>query len=118
MAQPMNSAKSQTRRTFLKQTGAALAAGGLLNLNPRAFGANEKIILGLIGGNNQGRNDALSAIKEAATIKTFCDIDDAILRKVGAELAKAQGRDAGFEKDFRRVLEDKEIDGVIIATPD
>ena len=59
-----------------------------------------------------GRNDALSAIKEGATIKTFCDIDDAILRKVGAELAKAQGRDAGFEKDFRRVLEDKEIDAL------
>jgi predicted dehydrogenase len=82
------------------------------------LGANEKIVLALIGGNNQGRGDALSAIRDGAEIKTFCDIDDAVLRKVGADLAKAQDKNPALEKDFRRVLEDKDIDGVIIATPD
>lgn len=106
------------RRAFLKTAGTALAAGSFLNLNPSVFGANEKIVLALIGGNNQGRGVALNAIRDGAVIKTFCDIDDAVLRKVGADLEKAQGKAAGFEKDFRRVLDDKEIDGVIIATPD
>jgi predicted dehydrogenase len=110
--------KNENRRTFLKKTGTALAAGSFLNLNPSALGANEKIVLALVGGNNQGRGDALNAIKDGADIKTFCDIDDAVLRKTGADLAKAQGKSPAFEKEYRRVLEDKEIEGVIIATPD
>jgi predicted dehydrogenase len=110
--------KNQTRRSFLKQSSAVVAAGTFLNMNLAAAGANEKIVLGLIGGNNQGRGDALNAIKDGAEIKTFCDIDDAVLEKVGGALGKAQGKTPGFVKDFRRVLEDKDIDGVIIATPD
>ncbi len=110
--------QNQNRRTFLKTTGTAVAAGSFLSLNPSAFGANEKIVLALIGGNNQGRGVALNAIKDGAEIKTFCDLDDAVLAKTGADLAKAQGKNPASEKDFRRVLEDKAIDGVIIATPD
>lgn len=107
-----------TRRNFLKTAGTALAAGSFLNLNASAYGANEKIVLALIGGNNQGRNVALSAIRDGAVIKTFCDLDDAVLERVGPLLEKAQGKAPGREKDFRRVLEDKDIDAVIIATPD
>ena len=81
-------------------------------------GANERVTLALIGGRNQGRGDALRAIQAGAEIKTFCDLDPAILEKTGADIEKAQGRKSGFEKEFRRVLEDKEIDAVIIATPD
>ena len=110
--------RNQTRRTFLQHTGTAFAAGSFLHLNLSALGANDQIVLALIGGNNQGRGDALGAIKDGARIKTFCDIDDAILTKVGAALGKAQGKDPLLVKDFRRVLEDKDIDGVIIATPD
>jgi len=110
----------ETRRSFVKRVGAAsaLAAGGFLNWNPRAVGANEKVVLGLIGGRNQGRGDALRAIKGGAEIKTFCDLDQAILDKVNPDFEKAQGKAPGTTKEFRRVLEDKDIDGVIIATPD
>ena len=108
---------SQNRRTFL-ETGSAAVAASFLNLNPRALGANEKIALGLIGGRNQGKHDALAAIKQGAEIKTFCDLDDAILAKTGAQLEEAQGKRPEFVKDFRRLLDDKSIDAVIIATPD
>ena len=110
--------QAQNRRTFLKTTSTALAAGSFVGLNPSALGANERIVLALIGGNNQGRGVALNAIKDGAEIKTFCDLDDAVLGRTGADLAKAQGKDPAPEKDFRRVLEDKDIQGVIIATPD
>jgi predicted dehydrogenase len=110
--------QTENRRSFLKKTGTVMAAGSLFAISRSALGANDKIVLALIGGRNQGRADALNAIKDGAEIKTFCDIDDEILRKVGADIAKAQGKPPGFEKDFRRVLEDKDIDGVIIATPD
>jgi predicted dehydrogenase len=106
-----------TRRSFAIKSGFALAASSL-NLNAQVLGANERVNIGLIGGRNQGHNDALSAIANGATIKTFCDVDDAILRKISPEFEKAQSRAPSFEKDFRRVLDDKDIDAVIIATPD
>ena len=110
--------ESETRRSFSLKTGAALAAGSFLNLNPRAKGANEKVVLALIGGRNQGRGVALRSIRQGAEIKTFCDIDDEILRKVGAELGQAQKKEPGTVKDYRKVLDDKDIDGVIVAPPD
>ena len=110
----------ENRRTFMKKAGmaSAAAAAGITNLNPWAKGANEKIILGLIGGRNQGRAVAINAIKDGAEIKTFCDLDDAILSKVGPQLEAAQKKLPGTCKDFRQVLDDKDIDAVIIATPD
>ncbi len=96
----------------------AVAAGAAVNLNPRAMGANERPTLALIGGRNRGRQIAIPAVKAGADMKTFCDLDDEILRKVGAEIAEAQGRPPEFVHEFERVLADKSIDGVMIATPD
>jgi len=102
----------QNRRVFLASTAA------FVNLNRRAMGANDKVTLALIGGRNQGRGVALRAIAAGAQFKTFCDLDPAILEKTGADMAQAQGVKPGFEKEFQRVLEDKEIDAVVIAVPD
>ncbi len=106
----------ENRRSFMKKAG--LVAAGFINWNPTARGANEKVVLGLIGCRNQGRNVALSAIKRGAVFKTLCDVDDAILAKVGPEIQAAQNRTPSSVKDFRRVLDDKKIDAVVIATPD
>ncbi|MFB3826633.1 MAG: Gfo/Idh/MocA family protein [Bryobacteraceae bacterium] len=109
----------QTPRSFAG-TGlaAALCAGELRNLNPRAKGANEKIALALIGGHNQGNGVALRAIERGADIKTICDIDDAVCAKfAGAAVAKQKSRPLAV-RDFRRVLDDKAINGVIIAAPE
>ena len=105
----------KSRREFVT---AGLAASTFLNLNPRAMGANEKVTLALIGGRNQGKGDATRAIQAGAVIKTFCDLDEAVHAAVNPELEKAQGRAPETVKDFRRVLDDKDIDGVIVATPD
>ena len=111
--------ENETRRSFAVNTGmAALAASSFLNLNPRAKGANQKVVLALIGGHNQGRGDALRAIRQGAEFKTFCDIDQAVLDKVNPDLAKVQNKAPGTTKEFRRVLDDKDIDGVIVAVPD
>ena len=108
----------QTKKLKTWGPASALAAGGMLNWNPRAMGANEKVVLGLIGGHNQGWKDTLNAIKGGAEIKTFCDIDQAVLDEVNPKFAKAQGKAPGTTKEFQRLLDDKEIDGVIIAVPD
>ncbi|MCC6586228.1 MAG: Gfo/Idh/MocA family oxidoreductase [Bryobacterales bacterium] len=103
--------ESQTRRTFLGAVAAAPFAATVL-------GANEKVNLALIGARNQGRGVAMRSIAAGARIKTICDIDDAIYAKVAPELGKAQGSTPQHVKDFRKVLEDKDVDAVIIATPD
>jgi len=95
------------RRTFV---GAGLATA--------ALGANDRITLGLIGGRNQGRHVAVAALKAGAQIKTFCDLDPAILDQRGSELEKLQGKPLARVKDYRTVLDDKDIDAVIIGTPD
>lgn len=107
----------QSRRRFARSAGAA-ATAGFLNLNPSAWGANERVTLALIGGRNQGRHVARRAIQHGALVKTYCDIDDNISAKVIPELEKAQDRAPALERDYRRLLEDKELDAVIIATPD
>ena len=105
----------ENRRVFAKGAGLA-AAGAYFHLTAR--GANDRVTLALIGGRNQGKGDALRCIEQGGEIKTFCDLDEDVLAKTGPLLAKAQGRDPHYERDFRRVLDDKAIDGVIIATPD
>jgi predicted dehydrogenase len=112
--------QKENRRSFMKKISlaSAVAAAEFINLNSSAKGANEKVVLGLIGCRNQGRQDALSAIKQGAVFKTICDVDDAIIEKVGPQIQAAQNKAPGSARDFRTVLEDKDIDGVIIATPD
>lgn len=96
------------RRLFLTSSLAARAA----------LGANDRINLALVGARNQGKGVAHRSIAAGARIKTVCDIDDAIYAAVAPALAKAQGEQPAYVKDFRKVLDDKEIDAVIIATPD
>ncbi len=100
-----------SRRTFLR--GAAAAAPAL-----NALGANDRITLALIGARNQGKGVAQRSIAAGARIKTICDVDDAIYAAVAPVLEEKQGDRPNHVKDYRRVLEDKDVDAVIIATPD
>jgi predicted dehydrogenase len=105
-----------TRRTFLTTSAASTVAATALST--RVLGANDRINLALIGARNQGKGVALRSIAAGGHIKTLCDIDDAINAQVNPQLAKAQGTAPEHVKDYRRVLDDKEIDAVIIAVPD
>src|SRR6516164_4186524 len=105
----------QTRRSFAARSALGVA-GSFLYLGGRVRGANDRVTLALIGGRNQGKGDALRSIQQGAEIATFCDLDEAILGEVSPLLSKAQGKDPKHERDYRRVLDDKSIDAVIIAT--
>jgi predicted dehydrogenase len=86
----------------------------------RVIGANDKVVLASIGIRGQG-----NALKRGfaripnVEIKTLCDIDANLAdeRINDTKLQDVPTFKPGFVQDLRRVLDDKDIDGVIIATP-
>jgi len=82
-------------------------------------GANDKLILALIGAGNWGtvliRN--VLAINKNVEIKYICDVDDTRGGRAIAEVEKVQGFKPARVRDMRRVFDDKDVDAVIVATP-
>src|SRR6202041_1258738 len=64
------------------------------------------------------RSSALKAHRSAARISHVCDVDDNILKKCADRVQQEMGESAATDKDFRRILEQKEVDAITIATPD
>jgi predicted dehydrogenase len=100
------------RRAFIKSS-LILAGGAAAGCNtvPRRVSANEKLNIGMIGTANQAAYDLGNVSSE--NIVALCDVDDKFL---DAALAKHPG--AKRYNDFRRLLEQKDIDAVVIAIPD
>jgi predicted dehydrogenase len=114
------------RRKFLKHSVTAAAGIGMLPslagsllASPTGFSASDKIVLALIGARNMGWGDLMDLLLlPNVECKTLCDVDDTILEQKAKELVDKDFRKPSLEKDYRRVLEDKDIDAVVIGTPD
>src|SRR5215218_6818234 len=116
MAEPTNLG----RREFVKWSAAGVIAGRVVmqplgvRRDERIRGANDRVVLALIGAGRQGQSDLANAVKQPDTeVAAVCDVYAPNLAK-GLEIAPG----AKPQHDFRRVLENKDIDAVIIATPD
>jgi len=109
------------RRTFLKQSATVAAAVSVFPtlMNAGCVSANEKVVVALIGCNNQGWVNLVSMLKVPhVECAALCDVDQNILNKRAAELEKMTGKKPALYTDFRKVLEQKDIDAVIVGTPD
>jgi len=117
------------RRSFL-QHSSALVGGSLLlsafnNAPFSAFGTklapSDRINVGVVGINGMGWADLVAALKvPGVNVVAICDIDKSVLDKRMADLAK-MNIDTGKIRlygDYRKLLEQKDIDLVIIGTPD
>ena len=115
-----------TRRDFLKKMGALAMAGAvspsLVNAkSPKAsaMGANDRINIGLIGCRSMGWSDMLNAINVPnVDCVALCDIDKNILNSRADELGKRRNKRPDIYGDYRELLERKDIDAVLIGTPD
>ena len=117
-----------TRREFV--SGMAVSAASLaLGTKPvevaaksyaRISGANERLNFAVIGLNGRGyaHLSSLHVNKDAARIAFVCDVDANILAKFASATEKETGETAIAEKDFRKILEKKDVDAITIATPD
>jgi predicted dehydrogenase len=113
----------KTRRAFLNDSSRLVAAGSIAGLFPHiTFGGTNqisKIRLALIGANSQGNWDLVQALKQPGVVcVAICDIDETVLAKRIDEIAKMQGLKPVGYSDHRKMLENKDIDAVIIGTPD
>ena len=114
------------RRNFLTTTAgtaAALAAAGLANPKPAwAAGPNDTIQVGVIGPGGRGTKLLKECIEFGSTYKArvtaVCDIWNQRLDAAAKLVRESYSVEPKAHRDFKRVLEDKDIDAVIIATPD
>jgi len=125
-----------SRRVFMKNTTAAAAGWSLLRA-PAALGQsspNEKVNVGFIGVGNRGSQLLASFMKQDdVRVAALCDvyepylersrekIDKILLDTLGERIPRMEEKfpdPVAQYKDFRRVLEQKDIDAVVIATPD
>jgi predicted dehydrogenase len=112
-----------TRREFLDAlaVGAAtLAVGTTARSYSQILGSNDRLNFAVIGLNGRAyaHLSALKANRSAARISHVCDVDDNILRKFADRVQQEMGESAATDKDFRRILEQKDVDAITIATPD
>src|ERR1044071_5219088 len=102
------------RRRFLQETtflGVGLWLGGLKGSRGAPTSPNERLNIGIIGVAHQGNYDLSNVTSE--NIVALCDVDDSYLSAAAQKFAGAK-----TYSDFRRLLDQKNIDAVVIATPD
>jgi predicted dehydrogenase len=113
--------RSPNRRKFIQQTAAAVAATSALTFpaRSRAASANDKVIIGVIGPGGMGSNLLSSFVEQQdVEIAYVCDADANRMAQAAKSVEKKSGKAPKQERDMRRLLDDKTIDAVVIATPD
>ncbi|HUG52147.1 MAG TPA: Gfo/Idh/MocA family oxidoreductase [Vicinamibacteria bacterium] len=102
-----------TRRQFV---GATAAAGAATALAPRgALGANERVGVALVGCGGRGRQLWPHFLGQAdVNPVAVCDVYDPFARRA----AEAAGGRPAIERDFRRILDRRDVDALIVASPD
>ncbi len=118
---------SISRRELLGRTGligAGLAAGILpVHAEPtsraRKVGANDKLVIALIGCGGMGSEDMKKLMeKPEVQVAALCDVDKNQMPKDIKLVMEKYGKTPDLFGDYRKLLERKDIDAVIIGTPD
>ncbi|WP_257668346.1 Gfo/Idh/MocA family oxidoreductase [Parapedobacter tibetensis] len=116
-----------TRRDFIKKATigtAALSLGGILpGLSAKSYanilGANERFQVAIMGVNARGLALANNfSAQSNCEVRYVCDVDNRAAEKCISSVTKIQQKKPQAQPDFRKALEDKEVDALIVATPD
>lgn len=113
-----------SRRDFIRKSTAATAAVGTFSVFPASvvFGKpapSDKVNVALIGCRNMGFGILKHHLdNEDVNCVAMCDVDSGLLQERAAEVGKTYGDEPKRYSDYRKMLEQKDIDAVIIGTPD
>src|SRR5262245_28669821 len=103
-----------TRRRFLGGTAAGVIGfWGAATAGDRKPSANAKLHVGIIGVAGQGAANWKGVADAGAEIIALCDVDEPRTDEVRKKYPKAT-----FDVDFRKLLDRKGLDAVVISTPD
>ena len=102
---------SLNRRQFIQQAATAAAGVVVGRASARKLSANEKLNIGVIGVANRGGDDLRGVADE--NIVALCDIDENYLAAAAQKFPGAK-----TYNDFRRLMDQKDIDAIVVATPD
>ena len=118
---------SDSRRSFLKNAvagtvgltfGSRILADDAINYK-NISGANELIRVAVIGCNSRGASMAGTFARQKNTeVVYICDVDDIAMQKGIKSVKEVTGKEPKGVRDFRKILEDKDLDAVYIAAPD
>lgn len=115
-----------SRRKFLQSSSVLMMGSGLASLAPlevwaqgkKMISPSDRINLAAIGINGMGWADLSAILKNPeAQCVALCDVDQNVLDKRKAELAKNNIKVVTYN-DYRKILDHKDIDAVVIGTPD
>lgn len=112
-----------TRRVFIRNTALTTAALGLVPSFSSVLAGcapSDRINVGLIGCNGMGFAD-LTAFLDHTQVEclALCDIDESVLNRRAADVEKMRGKKpANLYKDWRKLIDNKDINVVIVGTPD
>jgi len=126
---PQSNAKAESRRKFIKTAAAGAAAavatqsasaGTYKSILPSTvLGANEMIRTGHIGVGGMGTSDLVFVLKRKDMVPiALCDLYPKNVDRAHGFATKKPGVDPTKHHDFREIIENKDVDAVVIATPD
>ncbi len=109
---------SPSRRTFLQTT--VVAAGSLTFGAPavQARNANEKLNIGVVGCGNRGTKILKEVLANGHNAVALCDIAEFRLDALAKVVVDAEQEKPKYYHDYRKLLEHKGLDAVVITTPD
>ena len=107
------------RRTFIKESSAAGMGAGILT-SPMGSGTrtapSDRVTVAVMGVNGRGATLTRAfAATEGARVAYICDVDAQVMEKT---VASVSDHSPGGLSDFRRALEDENVDALVIAAPD
>ena len=114
---------TSTRRNFIK-TASVLAAGSMLPIDALSksrmnIAPSDKIQVAIVGGNSMGWSDLSSFLSNPdVECVALCDVDRNVLNRRTDDIVKMVRPKPKLYVDYRKMLENKDIDAIIIGTPD
>jgi predicted dehydrogenase len=118
---------NNSRRKFINDTGKIIAGTGMLYTvslrnvagKNRILGANDGVVVGLIGCNGMGFANLRTFLGQPGVqCAALCDVDQNVLDRQSAEVLKITNNKPDLYKDYRELIARKDIDVVIVGTPD